>query len=145
MVKDVEALIDSAARAHAAGNLDVAERLARKALDAQPGDARAALLIGIVLVKKDNAAAAVPILRRAIELDENSFEASFWLSMAFRRVGAHQEAREHAQLAVHRNPESEHALNQLGMCHLDLDEREEALDLLWPCLRDRAEHRPLFR
>jgi len=119
-------LFQAALRANAEGRLDQAESHARSILASDPDDLQAMLLIGIVGVKKNDAALAVPFLEQVLAKDPGSPDAAFWLSMAHRNQGRLDEAVRLAEIAASLNERNEHAQNHLGMCLLDAGRPEEA-------------------
>jgi tetratricopeptide (TPR) repeat protein len=125
-MSNVDELIQAAALADTQGRLDDADKFARQAWQSDPENGQAALLLGIISVKRQNPATAIPALSKALEIDPNDFDAAFWLSLAYRKVKRMPEALCMAEKAVGINPESDQAQNQVGMCYLDLNEAEEA-------------------
>jgi tetratricopeptide (TPR) repeat protein len=120
-------LIAAAAQAHAAGRLDDAKRYAVEALRDNPNDPDASLIAGIVSFKQNQPALAIPYFEQILDQDPESFDAPFWLSLVYRKIGRLPIARDMARRAIAAKPSDEHAANQLGHCHLDLGERTEAL------------------
>lgn len=137
-------VFEAAVRANAEGRLDDADDLARKVLSVSPNDSQALLLLGIVNVKRQNPAVAVPALRTVLESDPDSFDAAFWLSMVFRKIGRSPDALIMAEQAVDANPKSEHAHNQLGMCQLDMGRAQEAVQSFSEAARLDPETAPFF-
>ena len=144
MAKDRDRLIQAAAQAHAAGRLHEAESIALEILAADPSDLEAMLVIGIVAVKKDDFAKAERTLRRITELAPDSFDACFWLSMVLRRLGRNTDALDMALRSVQADATSEHALNQLGMCQLDMGLGEDAVSSFKRAIQQAPKVGPFF-
>jgi len=125
-MKDRDELLSTAAEAQAAGRFDEAERSAREILASDPTDIEAMLVVAIVRVNNNDLALAEAILRQILQLNPRSFDANFWLSAVLRRLGQLPEALEMGQRAVMQDDKNEHALNQLGMCFLDMNRAEDA-------------------
>ncbi len=120
-------LIAAASKAQTSGRLGEAESLITRALRSSPDDREALLLAGIIGVQQNNPATALPPLSKLLELEPGSYDAPFWLSMIMRKHGRRIDALDMARRAVTQDARNEYALNQLGLCCLDLNLREEAV------------------
>lgn len=127
MTRTADELIGEASRAHYAGRLDDAIAHGRAALKLRPNDQQAMLIIGMAAAQKNEPAVAVPMLERILQIDPKSFDAPFWLSLVLRRQGQVPRALEMAKRAASLQPSNEHALNQVGLCHLDLHQGNDAV------------------
>jgi len=84
------------------------------------------LASGIAAANGNEFTVASGAFRRILELDPDSFDASFWLAIVLRRQGPVREALSLAQRAVQLDSKNEHAVNLLGMCQLDLGQADAA-------------------
>jgi len=125
-------------RFHREGKLSDAIRVSNMVLAARPGDLQATLLLGVIAAQQHQEEVAVPLLSAVAEKYPFSFNAFFWLSMVFREVGRKAEALEMSRKAVNLNDKQPNAINQLGLCFLDLEYFESALD----CFRKAARVSP---
>jgi len=105
---------------------------------ANPDDVEALLVAGIVAVKRNDPATAVPSLKRNLGARSDVVRCPFWLSMIMRRHGRHADAVEMRSARLAKNGGSEQALNQLGMCHMDLNNGLAAV----ACFRGAIERAP---
>lgn len=105
-----------AGRAHAAGNLAEAERLARQALRQDPQSLRTLLLIGIIEAKTQRFQDAQATLARVVERWPNGFEGRMWLSRVLLFLQRPEEAVEHAEAGAKLQPNEAWASIQLGTC-----------------------------
>jgi len=144
MGKNRDELINTAARAHATGSLEEAERIVSGILTADPTDIEALLISGIVAVKRNEFDRATSILRAVLKIDPNSFDAPYWLSIVLRRQQLFTEAVTMARLAVDRNSASEHAQNNLGMCSLDVGDGETAVACFKAAIKLSPDIGPFF-
>jgi tetratricopeptide (TPR) repeat protein len=85
-----------------------------KALELNPqGENAYTILAGILMNFERNAAAAMPLLKKAIELDPLDDQARDSMGVALYNVGRYEEAVGHFQEALRINPQSELAQQHL--------------------------------
>ncbi|MHB8636787.1 MAG: tetratricopeptide repeat-containing sulfotransferase family protein [Fimbriimonadaceae bacterium] len=119
MSSETESKLAAAGSAHAAGKLELAERLAAEALNLSPGDVRAHLLLGVLAGKSGRDGEAIDHLQSVVSAQPDSFEALFWLSTLHRRGGKLKEAVAFARRAALVRPGDAYGQNNLGLCYLD--------------------------
>ncbi len=123
----IDALIASASKAHTQGNLEEAAKFAKAALDIDPLDARALLLRGVVAAKSGGLDDALEFLEKAAARDPRSFFARFWMATALRFSGQSADAILWGRKALECNGPRPMALNLIGLCCLDLQDFEQAV------------------
>lgn len=106
---NVEALAALAEAEAGVGELEAAERHARRALELHGKDggshAAAELALGVVLMKRGQHSAARDALERSVAADPSSAKAHYQLSLAYARLGEEEASREH--LALYRRAREE--------------------------------------
>lgn len=130
--------------AHAAGRLGEAEALARQALEGEPENLQAHLLLGVIAGKTNRDDEAKRRFRRVLDLDAGSFEAQFWLSILARRKGDLEQALQFALAALKARPGDAFSLNNLGLCYLDLVRLEEAVSAFEQAGAARPDYAQIF-
>ncbi len=119
-------IVAEAAKAHAQGRLDDAERLASEALRLSPEDAQAQLLLGVVKAKTNRSKEALELLDQVASQDPSSFFARYWLPVVFRMLGRLEEAATVGFEALRLKPDEVPALIAVGSCLLDLGRFNDA-------------------
>ncbi|MGA2064341.1 MAG: tetratricopeptide repeat protein [Thermoguttaceae bacterium] len=127
-----------AARHHQAGRLQAAEQIYRHILAAEPNQADALHMLGVIAYQLRKHAVAVRYIRRAIAL--NGTEATFHnnLGMALKDQGKLDEAVACHRRALELNPDSAEAHNNLGAALQGQGKTEEAV----ACYRRALELNP---
>jgi predicted Zn-dependent protease len=74
----IDKALEQAVKAHKSGDLQKAEALYRAVLQAQPDHADANHNLGVMAVSLDQTGVALPLLKKALEL--NPSQAQFWIS-----------------------------------------------------------------
>lgn len=106
---------------------------ARKVLEnlASPGDVPSLLAAARVYQNLERYADAVPLFRRAVELDEDSLEGLYFLGSAYERTGAREGAIRTFRTLLEREPDFAPALNYLGYMYAERGENlDEARNLI---------------
>jgi tetratricopeptide (TPR) repeat protein len=96
--ENVEAVAALAEAEEGLGELDAAERHARRALERDGGHATANLVIGMILMKKESYAEAKGALLKALAAEPESPKAHYQLSLAYARLGDRETSRRHVEL-----------------------------------------------
>lgn len=134
--------IESAARLHAAGRFDQAERLCRQALSADPDSSAALELMGVLAGRAGRTAEAIGHFRRAAQLKPDSAQIHYNLGKALRDQKELEPAAESFRRAVELQPDLAPAWNNLGNTYRDLGRLEEAVQSFEQSLRLRPSHAP---
>ncbi len=117
--------------AHLRGaDLEPAEAEFFKAAALKPDLAAAWSQLGIVRLKRNNAAGAAEALRRAVALDPNDFDANFYLGVLFREAGDPVQARPWLERALRLRPGSFKTQYQVGSLYVQLQEFDKARQVL---------------
>jgi tetratricopeptide (TPR) repeat protein len=112
--EDIDRVVDAAFAHHEAGELDQAEALYRKALEAYPEYAEALHLLGLVAYQRGEFPPAIELIGRALpELDDLP-EAHLNLGNALREVGRLAEAVACYRRAIALDPDYGMAYNNLA-------------------------------
>ena len=119
-------IVAEAAKSHAQGRLDEAERLTCQALLLSPADLQAKLLLGVIKAKTDRGSEALELLNQVAREDPSSFFARYWLSVVFRMLGRLDEATAVGFEALRLKPDDVQALIAVGSCLLDLGRFNDA-------------------
>ncbi len=128
MVSDVTPALRAAIGHHAEGRLAEAETRYREVLAAQPDHARAAHLLGVLLLQAGALDEAAELLGRAARLTPQSAEAQNNYGVALRRLGRLADAVEAFRAAVHERPDLFDAQNNLAETLLAVDDTDAALE-----------------
>lgn len=110
---DVEAVAALAEAEEGLGELDAAERHARRALEHNDGHATANLVIGMILMKQEDYAAARDALLKALAAEPDSPKAHYQLSLAYARLGDRERSREQVELYRQASKDIEDRLREL--------------------------------
>jgi protein O-GlcNAc transferase len=110
--------LQEAVRLHRAGRFAEADRIYQGILRVDPSHADAWHLAGLCAVQQGNAAAALPSLRRAVELHPASAVFHTSLGTALKNCGDHDGACEHFQTALAIQPASMEARFNLANLYL---------------------------
>lgn len=120
--------------------LEEAEAEFLKAASLKPDLAAAWSQLGVVRLKRNDAAGATEALRRAAQLDAADFDAHFYLGVLLRETGRPEEARSWLERALQLRPGSFKAQYQVGSLYIQLQEFERARQVL----EALVEHAPNF-
>jgi protein O-GlcNAc transferase len=131
-------LIDLALAHHAAGNLEVAERIYREVLAAAPTHAEAWHLLGAVALQRGRAEEAVEFIGKAVALRTDSAEFFSNLGEAYRTLHRTAEAEQSYRQALKIDPSFVPALNNLGVLLDALGRLGDATE----CFQRTLESRP---
>jgi len=127
---DVEALLEAAISSHEARDLDHAAELCRQILDADPDNAEALNLLGVVLQDRGQAEDSLPLIRRATEIDPDYPDAFANLARGLRFLGADEAAATAARRAIDLDPGLGEGWLQLGFASVTLQQYEAGLNAL---------------
>src|SRR5437868_2479016 len=100
----VHQLIRAGVREHQAGKLAEAEKFYRQALSADPRNADALHLMGVIALQTANHAAAIDLISRATSIAPNQADFHVNLASALRAVGRLDEAIAALRRAISLNP-----------------------------------------
>jgi tetratricopeptide (TPR) repeat protein len=120
--------LQAALRCHQVGDLRQAEMLYLEVLRAEPNNADAHHLLGLVALSDGRVALAVEHLGRATQLNPKAADFHHHLGHALAAAGRISEAIESLAQAVARDPASAAAHNDLGRTLLDAGRRDEAAE-----------------
>jgi len=118
--ENLEQLVSAAARAHSAGRLEEAERLALRGLDLVADDVQALLLLGVIAAKRGHFEKSQGYLERVVSGDPSSVQAPLWLSIGLLARNRAAEALSAAERAARLDPNNPIVANQVGLCLLHL-------------------------
>jgi Flp pilus assembly protein TadD len=113
---------------HRAGRLDAAERRYRAVLAAEPANAQALHLLGVVLLQRGDAEGARSLLARAAALDPADADCHNRLGLAHAALGARAEAEAAYRRAIARVPRHPEAHNNLGIVLAEAGEADAAVE-----------------
>jgi tetratricopeptide (TPR) repeat protein len=116
---DVELLADLADLLSEMGETPAAAEKYRQIVELDPENAEAYLALGRIALAQGDPTAALDSLQTAASLDEACPEIHQYLGEAHLRLGRHADARYHLGIALHREPDSRHALMSMGNCLLE--------------------------
>jgi tetratricopeptide (TPR) repeat protein len=122
----MHALLQTALSHHQANRLDEAEEFYRAVLSADPGEADALHLLGVVAHQRGQHARAVELIGQALRVRPET--AAFHLSIgeAYRAAGNLASAAEHGRYAVRLQPQNAGAHNNLGLALQQQGNADEA-------------------
>jgi tetratricopeptide (TPR) repeat protein len=135
---DIDTQLDAAIASHEARDLNRAEILYRGVLSAQPDNAEAMNLLGVVLQDRGQPEASIALISRALEIDPDFPDALANLARGRNFLGQSEAAATTARRATEVDPDLGEGWLQLGRAELDLMHFEEALD----ALREASSHFP---
>lgn len=124
----VTAVIEEALRHHRAGRLDAAERLYRKALDAQAGNADALHYLGVVQHQRGRHDDAVRTIERAVAAGKPNSAMLNNLGEAYRALGRLEEAVDRYRRAIALDANFADAHSNLGIALVALGDPATALE-----------------
>ena len=124
----VPQVLERAEQLRQQGQLAPAKDLCQQVVAAQPRNADALHLLGIVLHQAGDAAAAIEMLQRAVAANPGVPLYYSNLGEMLRLAGRFDEAVAAGRRAVELHPGYAHGLNNLGIAHYDRREYEEAAD-----------------
>jgi len=110
------------------GRLAEAEKLARQALEISPEEIQAHLLLGVVTGNFNRNDESLEHFGKVLAADPNSYEALFWHSTIYRRLGNKDLALEFGERALKLRPDDAHSHNNIGLCLMDLMRLEESAE-----------------
>jgi protein O-GlcNAc transferase len=120
-------VLEDALSLHEQGRLTEAAALYRKMLAQNPGDAGALHLLGVVEYQRNNPAAAIELIGRAIRINPRNAIFFSNLGLAYRALGRVEEALASYARALSIRPDYADALNHRGNVLRDLKRFPEAL------------------
>jgi tetratricopeptide (TPR) repeat protein len=123
----VGALLDSAMRAHQAGDLVTAQALYAEVLRASPRNFGALYALGVSYCQEGQHARGVPLLEQALAVEPDYAEAHSNLASALNALSRHNEAVAHGERAVALDPACAEAYCSLGNALHALGRYEEAI------------------
>jgi tetratricopeptide (TPR) repeat protein len=132
-------LLEAAQKHLRAGDLAVAERLCRQAVQAQPRDADAWRWLGDTLRGRGSLAEAIDAYQRSLQLHPDAAETHHGLGLALAAQGQHAPAVAHLREAVRLRPEDAETLAQLGVALAESGQRGEAIACFEQALRRHPE------
>jgi len=112
------------------GELERAESDLRSFQNAAPGSADANLLLGAILLRKDDAAAALPLLRSAADAAPEDSRALGLYANALLKTGAFTQAAEAFQKAAELAPDTAASHTGLAVSRLALGDTDQAVKAL---------------
>jgi len=158
---DTAALVQLAACRDAQSRTDEAIALLDQVIAKQPTDSKAFHYRGQVELQRGSASAAMPFLRRAVELDPSDPEILYTLFLCLQRAGTPSEASEaekrwrqcSADLqrardlgkAIAMTPHDPELRREMGELFLRNNREKEGLRWLESALRERRDHAPTHR
>jgi protein O-GlcNAc transferase len=125
---------------HQAGQLPQAEQIYRQVLQADPRNADAWHLLGVIAAQVNNHQAAIDHIRRAIELNPNSTAFHANLGAAYQKVKQFDNAVSCYRRALELNPNNAEAHNNLGVALLGRSDPATAE----ACFRRAVKHNPNY-
>ena len=120
-------VLSQAAALQQRGRFAEAERLCRKVLDRDPGDAGALELLGVIDARQGKLESAAGLLRRAADRAPGSAEIRNNLGLALHGLGENRAAADCFTKAIALNPRYAIAHNNLGLALNALSRRDEAI------------------
>lgn len=138
--RDVEALVTAAQQAAARGELAEAEARYREALASAPDHLGLLSLLGILLVERDDADAAIDLLERARAIAPDFAPVQLALGSAYAAAGHDDLAISAMDTAVKLDPSSTLPLERLAKHHIAMQRPREAVGALRRILRRDPGH-----
>jgi protein O-GlcNAc transferase len=111
---DLEALAALAEAEEGLGELEGAERRARRVLAKAPGHATASLVLGLVMMERERYAEARDALLAAVAAEPGSIKAHYQLSLAYARLGDRERSAAHAERSQRARRETEERFRAVG-------------------------------
>ncbi|MBF0587522.1 MAG: tetratricopeptide repeat protein [Magnetococcales bacterium] len=111
---------------HQAGDLQQAESIYRQILAADPNQADALNLLGLIALQVEAFDQAIPLIERAIELQPNEAEAHGNLGNAYRETGQLNKAVARYQRALKLKPDFSDGYNNYGLALQKMDQQTQA-------------------
>jgi len=127
---DTGQMLDKALAHHQAGNLASAEKLYRKVIKMEPGNADALHLLGLVHHHRGRHGKAAGMIERALKLQPGNPMFLNNLGEALRAAGEAEKAAECYRRVLEADPASADALCNLGLALIELGEETEAEETL---------------
>jgi tetratricopeptide (TPR) repeat protein len=128
-------LIQSAFDQYKSGNLEQAESICRGILEAEPDNAEAYHLLGLVFYRLGDYRKALKNVRKAVRLDESNADAFFDLGNILQEEGQTAKAITNYRKAVKLNPAYAEAYNNMGIALQDNMQLEKAMKYYREALR----------
>jgi len=119
--------IEMGIQSQQAGNLPQAESIYNKVLAADPNNADAYRLLGVLSHEKGDHALAIPLIQKATKIKPNVAESYCSLADAQRALGYTDEAIDNYRKALSLKPNFPQALNNLGNCLRNQSNVSEAI------------------
>ncbi len=126
----VDDALAAAEKAYNAGELAAAERLLSASLRESGASARAYFLRARLSLGRQDRAAAMTDLRRAVTIDATLADAQVWLGRLLAEQGLWQSAQDHYERAIAADPTHLEGLLGLARLYRDHGHRRKAIDLL---------------
>ena len=131
----------NAAQAHSQlGNAGQAERLLRRALEVDSGDAEAANKLGLVLAKQGLLTEARPLFQQAIESKRDYAEAINNLAVLYLRSGQVNDAAAALRFGIEQAPDFETFYMHLARIHVERGDFAQAREVLGALLQRKPGH-----
>ncbi|HWY63702.1 MAG TPA: tetratricopeptide repeat protein, partial [Rhizomicrobium sp.] len=124
---DIRSLLTEAVRLHQTGQLEQAAALYRKVLTADPNNADALHLSGMVALQQGQPKTAVNLIRKAIALHDREAAYHFHLALALQTLDDMQGAVAGYRQALALKPDDPDIYNNMGNALAALDQPEEAV------------------
>lgn len=124
---DLNEALQLAFQHHTAGNLDQAELIYQRILDADPNQPNALHLLGMLSLQTGKMEAAAALISKAVAVAPDNAEAQFHLGVALQSQGQLEVSVGSYQKALEINPSYIEAYNNLGAVYEDLERLEEAV------------------
>lgn len=138
--RDVETLVTSAQQAAEHGDLATAEARYREALRAAPDHLGVLTLLGMLLVERDEADAAIDLLEHARAIAPDFPPVHLGLGSAYAAAGHDDLAVTAMETAVKLDPSSTVPLERLAKHHILMQRPREAIGALRRILRREPQH-----
>ena len=136
----VQALLDTAFRHHQAGQLSDAEALYRKVLAADPRNANALHLLGLIAQQVGRNDIACDLIGQAIAIDGTAAAFHSNLAIALKDLGRFEEAIAACNAALRRKPDFVEAYANLGIALKELGRLDEAIAAYQAAIRIKPDY-----